>query len=915
MKTLMPVLRSLAAASTFLFCNLSVSYATAPGAPTNLRASDKVKPVGTNSKLFFGWYVNDTDNNEVQTAYQILVASSLQKLNAGKADVWDSGKIASSMQNYVDIVGNMIKSGTRYYWKVRTWDKTGIAGPYSAATYFDTGLFASSDWSGAKWVKRNTEDRDDYTYYRKNVSLNKKAVKRAIAYVAACQNFEFYVNGKLVSKGSSNHYPQYAYYNAFDVTALLKSGVANNLSALTHWYGGGQGRATGTRGFILKLVTEYADGSKTTTGTDNTWKQTQAAYWTPDQPRRNGEGNGYVDKIDSRKAMIGWNTTAFNDASWDAAVEIGAPPVAPWINPLRADLTRVEEETVKPVSVKKLPNGSYLIDLGKIYAGMPHINFEGGKAGDVVNIRGAYLLNDDGTASEKRGNQSTNLNYYFTLNGKKAVFEPMVYLAYRYIQVDNSPNVLTTDNVQFITRHFELDASKASFNTSDAMLNQVWNLQLRSLIQGAQEGFVDTPTREKGAFLGDGSYQGPPAMATMGERAMNHRVLLEFLDSQDQYWPDGRLNAVYPNVDGKRDIPDYTQEYLIWIWDYYLQSGNIEFLKTNYDKLKKVADYVHTYTNPTTGLIHNLAGGGGAYKFGIIDWPQSMRYGYDMATESRTVIDALAYIDYDVMASVAAVVGNTADQKTYSTYADAMKQAMNAKLLNADGVYIDGLKTDLTQSTHVSQQANMYAYATGIVPEANKKAVFNAVKERKMASGMVTLRYLPEAIGVANDGEHMINLYTNKDWDGWAKTISKGGTMTWEAWDADEANESLSHPWGAIGLLAMQEYMLGIKVLKPQHELIQIKPLDFGNRLKFAQGVLPGDRGNTSVKWERNSTQYLLTLKIPVNVTAKVYVPKCGVANNKVVVDGKEVLGIPEGDYLLVGKLGSGIHTFERKLK
>ncbi|MFD1256863.1 family 78 glycoside hydrolase catalytic domain [Mucilaginibacter terrae] len=916
MKTVILFIRSALMLPVFiLIVNTGLCYATAPGAPSNLRTCDKIKPVGTNNKPFFGWYVNDADKNELQSAYQILVANSLAKLNAGKGDVWDSGKVPSSMQNYVNMLGNAVIPATRYYWKVRSWDKAGVAGPYSATSYFDTGLFTADDWVGAKWVKRNTLDKDDYTYYRKNFTLSKKTVKRAVVYVAACHNYELYLNGKIVSKGSSNHYPQYAYYNAFDVTTAVKAGVVNNLSALTHWYGGGQGRATGSRGFILKMVTEYTDGSKSLAGTDNSWKQKQATYWTAGQPARNGEGNGYLDRIDARNAINGWNTVACNDANWDAAVEIGAPPVAPWVNPLRADLTRVIEQTIKPVSVKSLGAGKFIIDLGKIYAGVPSINFTGGKAGDVVNIRGAYLLDDDGTASTKSGNQSTNLAYYFTLNGKQSMFQPLVYLAYRYIQVDNSPNVLTVDNVQFITRHFELDESKAQFTSSHNMLNQVWNLMIHSLVQGAQEGFVDTPTREKGAFLGDGSYQGPPAMSTMGERAMNHRVLLEFLDSQDQYWPDGRLNAVYPNVDGKRDIPDYTQEYLIWVWDYYLLTGNVEFLKTNYAKLKKVADYVHAYTNPATGLIHNLAGGGGAYKYGIIDWPQSMRYGYDMGTESRTVIDALAYIDYDIMAKIAAVLGNAPDKEIYNTYASDIKKAMNVKLLNTDGVYIDGLMTDLSQSKHISQQANMYAYATGIVPNENRNTVFAGIKERKMASGMVTLRYLPEAIGQAGDGEHLIDLYTNTTWDGWAKTVAKGGTMTWEAWDADVANESLSHPWGAIGLLAMQQYMLGVTVLKPQYELVQIKPLDFGDQLKFAKGVFPGDRGNLAVNWERNTQRYLMTVTIPANVTAKIYIPKCGKPGNSIWVDGKQITGIQEGEYILAGNIGSGVHRFERSVK
>jgi alpha-L-rhamnosidase len=68
---------------------------------------------------------------------------------------------------------------------------------------------------------------------------------------------------------------------------------------------------------------------------------------------------------------------------------------------------------------------------------------------------------------------------------------------------------------------------------------------------------------------------------------MNLRALNEFLDSQDHYWPDGRMNAVYPNGDGKRDIPDYTQFFLFWAWDYYLQTGDKEWLLKNYSKLKK----------------------------------------------------------------------------------------------------------------------------------------------------------------------------------------------------------------------------------------------------------------------------------------------------------------------------------------
>jgi alpha-L-rhamnosidase len=886
-------------------------YAASPGEPDNLRCCDKVHPVGTDNKPYFGWYVNDADDNEIQTAYQILVASSKTNLDADNGDMWDSGKISSSMQNYIDYSGNPLSYATRYYWKIRTWDKDGNAGPYSAPAIFDTGLFTSSNWAEAKWIKRDTNAADDYTYYRKKISLPDKTIRRAIVYVSACHNYELYLNGNLIGKGLAYQYPQYQYYNAYDISSALKANSDNLFACLTHWFGGGQGRATSSRGFLLKAVIEYTDSTSTTLGTDGTWKQHQAEAWVTGQRQRNGEGVGYIDKIDASKIIPDWNMPGYDDSSWPAATEIGAPPVSPWTEDLQPNLTGLIEEKITPDSVNDLGEGTYVIDLGKVYPGTPEITFSGGTAGTIVNMRGGYTLNDDGTVSTST-TQNTNMSYYFILNGGTVVFKPMVYLGMRYFQVDNSPNPLNISNVKFIRRHYELDPSRSAFNSSDPMLNQVWELMKYSLTVGAQEEFVDTPTREKGGFLGDSWSQGAAAMSTMGDRAMNLRVLREFLDSQDQYWPDGRLNAVYPNSDGKRDIPDYTQSYLVWVWDYYMQSGNIRFLNDNYSRLKKVADYVDTYKNETTGLIHNLAGGGGAYRYGIIDWPAQMRYGYDMSTEARTVINAYAYIDFDIISKIAGVLGNTNDRDSYQTKAREMKNAINSRLLNEQGIYIDGLYADLSQSPHVSQHANMFPMAMGIVPEADIKAVVEAIKDRQMSVGMVTVRWLPEAIGQADQGPHLLELYTNPDWDGWAKTITLGATATWESWDALTTGQSMSHPWGAAGLIGIEQYILGIKSLKPQHEQIQVKPLDFGQKLGSAGGTLPTNRGDITLEWDRNEARFLMTLTTPDNMTAKVYVPKCNTTGASIKVDGIQTTGTEEGNYVYVDNIGSGVHTFER---
>ncbi len=895
----------------FLIILSSGLNAGQPNPPSNLRSFDQYNPIGTSDKPYFGWFVNDPDDGEIQSAYQIIVASSLENLKKDQGDVWNSGKVSSRSQNYVYFEGNKLSSATRYFWKVRTWDKDGNVSSYSEAASFETGLLTNGDWSGARWIKRNTTDADDYTYFRKRFSLPEKKIVSATVFVTACHSYTLFVNGNFIGKGFNHHYPQYSYYHAWDITKYLSGNNENVFAFLTHWYGQGQGRAPGARGLIMKTIIRYSDSSETIIGTDNTWKQTQAAPWIAGQPQRNGEGIGRVELYDSRKVIANWNTVSFDDSAWEAATVIGTHPVEPWTGYLTPDLARVTEREIKPASVVSLGNGKYVIDLGKIYAGSFKILFKGGNAGDTVQMNGGFVLDNDGTVSVKL-NQQTNMKFVFVLNGSEAIFNPHVYLGMRYLQIENAPNNLSKENVCFVTRHYGMDTTRSEFISSIPMLNSVWNLMCHSLVVGSQEGFVDTPTREKGPFLGDGWSQSVPALSVMYDRIMSLRSLTEFLTSQDQYWPDGRLNAVYPNGDGGRDIPDYTQSFLVWAWDYYMQTGNTEFLRTNYHRLRKIADYVDAYKNDSTGLIHKLAGGKGPYEFGIIDWPANMRYGYDMKTVSRTVVDAYAYADFDLMSKIAEVTGNVKDREIYRKKASDMQQSINSKLINKSGVYIDGLNASLLQSEHVSQHANIMPLALGIVPAANLNKVVDEVKNRKMNVGMVCLRWLPEALGKAEQGTHLVDLYTNTEWDGWAKTVSLGGTVTWESWNAPEVNESMSHPWGAVGLLGMQQFMLGISPLKPQHELVQIKPLDFGDKLQSASGRYPTDRGDILVDWKKDVKNYTLNITLPDNITANIFIPGFGVKGTMVKMDGKPIKGKLEEAYIVFENIGSGKHTFVR---
>jgi hypothetical protein len=73
-----------------------------------------------------------------QNAYQILVASSPEKIKSGNADVWNSGKVICSTSSEIEYGGTLLPD-TIYCWKVRIWDSRNKPTKYSEAQSFRTG--------------------------------------------------------------------------------------------------------------------------------------------------------------------------------------------------------------------------------------------------------------------------------------------------------------------------------------------------------------------------------------------------------------------------------------------------------------------------------------------------------------------------------------------------------------------------------------------------------------------------------------------------------------------------------------------------------------------------------------------------------------------------------------------------------
>ena len=167
-----------------------------------------------------------------------------------------------------------------------------------------------------------------------------------------------------------------------------------------------------------------------------------------------------------------------------------------------------------------------------------------------------YVLDPDGSVSTTAGTQHTDMSYSYVERDGDQTFQPFDYLGFRYLQIDDPGEPLAAPDVVALARHVDVPLTQpATFSSSNPTLDAVWSLAERSALNGAQEQFIDTPTREKGPFLRDGFNESEVTMATWGERNLSRRALLELAAVPDallarrttqRHLPQRRRGAGHP---------------------------------------------------------------------------------------------------------------------------------------------------------------------------------------------------------------------------------------------------------------------------------------------------------------------------------------------------------------------------------
>lgn len=851
-----------------------------PPAPTRLTVNDLIDPVAVEGAPRFGWWLGGAIE---QASYQIQVTTAAAPEGAL---VWDSGHVPSAAQSHLPYAGPALEPGDHYRWVVRIRDRQGQLSGWSRPGVFGAGLTAEA-WE-ASWIRRAGYGEDEYALLRREVLVPNRPVARAVAYIAAYHSYELRLGGDVVSTGPAFAFPDEGYYKAIDVGDWIEPGQQLAIGCVLHTYGPGKGRPDAEPGLLFQLAVDFADettGPRPLVLSDGSWKVARGP-WLP-APWRNTVGRDYVERVDGTAAPVEWDRVGFDDGGWEAPEVIGRHPV-PQFPRLSAQEPGLTRTMITPVDIDEFQGEvrrHTIADFGKIHAAVPVVTFSDGIPGHLVPIRAAYLRGARNEVATRTGTQVTDLSFEYVQRGGEQVFRPHTYVGFRYLQIDHPGFALEPDAIRAIAQHTDVDlGQEVTVSCDQPMVEQVVQLALHSALHCSQEQMLDTPTREKGQFLGDTVNISRTLMLGYGERALTRKAITEFVRSHHRWWPDGRLNALYPTANGKRDIPDFTLMFPGWLWDYYLQSGDATTLEGVYPVLNAISRYAARYRSDVTGLVTNLAGGddpkqggrSGPYSGGVVD--NSMRSDYDMAAPARTTVNVWAIDTLEQTANAAQALGRP-DRETHKIRATAegLRQAVNQHLRRKDDdLYIDGLHADGSPSPNASQMANVYPLAFGLVPEDGRDAVADHVAAQGMRMGPMHAHLLVHALHVACRFDDAVRVLTDITRPGWANVIDRGGTFLWENWeamdpDADAAGASLSHGWGAAVLVPIIQDLLGVRVTAPGAASVTVEPPQSG--LTHASGVVPTQRGPLEVRWWREGDETCLDLSVPSNQRAAITLP------------------------------------------
>jgi alpha-L-rhamnosidase len=842
----------------------------------------------------FTWKSGDARRGAAQTAYQILVASTRERLSAGTGDIWDSGKVASDRSASVEYAGKPLPPATRCWWKVCVRDQAGQTSPYSAPAYFDTGL-AEGGWTG-RFVWDGTTNLNNFAYFRKGFSVARQPVLAKV-YVSAHNDYLLYLNGDVLGRGPARCDPDhYGQYNAYDITGRLRPG-SNVFAAIGHWQGNWNNSGINAEpAFLLEARFDYPDGSTSTVGTDPSWKaladtafiETNATYF----GATGGLGNRAAIQFDSRREPAGWRAVNFDDSTWPSATVVDRSGYHLFA---QTAPTENEQAQLKPVNIKST-NGAWLVDFGRCLDGWPKLTMRANRSGDVVRVE--YL--------QMPGKQKTAGWDQYICHGGTETWKPDCgrHASFQVIKITGYAGKLAAADVRGIWAYSDADVA-GRFHCSSPLLNSVYEMCERSARQNIQQGIISVDAnREQSPWTADSWNIGNVLLYNDRNTTMIDKVVRDYAGEQ---LPNGEFLACSPAhrradyleaPQKSRRIPEWSMYWPMLLWQQYLFSGDERLLGAMAPHLTHFLEWIKTYQDPATKLIDPPGWRISDYAGG--NMPDGS---YNAATECQY------YENLRIASRIFSVLGQTNRSGEYLRQAEAVKASINANLFNGE---FYRARTDRQEMFPI---ASAWALRYDIESAAAKPRILAAIRKTGK----------PDIGGYGGDALYSGLLRAGGMGDFVVADLARyhlmleGNKANWESFGSGGEH---NHAWTSYPGYILPKYFSGIQPTGGGFSEFDVRPETGG--LTFAESAVPTVKGDIRTRWEKTGDgQFLLSLTVPPNTRATLYIPKLSGSNIRLQESGdvlwpvqaqKSVpglLAIGEEGNSIKCLLGAGVYRFK----
>ncbi len=576
-----------------------------------------------------------------------------------------------------------------------------------------------------------------------------------------------------------------------------------------------------------------------------------------------------------------WLVT-FEDKEWiDETGKASDTSATKWVNAGSSSFnspTQLPSQYTLPTkkqSAVSVTNGkqSMLVDFGKETFGFIQLNGLAGKG----KLSVYYGESEEEALSAEH---CETLDRIEVNNTSKSDHVMKLSKAFRYVNVQYDEGV-SLDTVSMLYEYADIK-ERGSFTCNDSAINRIYDVAKYTFELNTREFFIDGIKRDRWIWSGD-AYQ---------SYLMNYYL---YFDNETVKRTTYALRGKDPVTGHINTIMDYTFYWFLGIYDYYLYTGDENFIAQNYDRMKTLMDYVLARRNKD-GLMEWMTG-----DWIFIDWAEGLSKKGEVSFEQLLLARSL-----ETMALCANIANDKDAATQYNTLAADMRKKLFDIYWNDQKHALVHSRVDGKQTENVTRYANMFSIFFDYFNQQQKQQVKTSVLLNDAIQKITTpyMRFYElEALCAMN--EQAFVLKEMKSY--WGGMLNLGATSFWEEYDpakngaehlamyGRKFGKSLCHAWGASPIYLLGKYYLGVKPTAPGYAAYDVAPVLGG--LQWMQGKVPTPDGDIEV--------YMSETEIKITGACGTGVLKFK-SKSKPVSDDGNIIDKENGNYELVIEKGKG---------